>query len=64
MLVLTRKIGEQLIIGDNVRLTVASIDGGKVRLSIEAPRHVEIHREEVWKRIQEFAEPVPTSVSA
>ena len=57
MLVLTRKIGEDILIGDNIRLTISSIDGGKVRLGIVAPRDVEVHREEVYKRIQEFAGP-------
>jgi carbon storage regulator len=63
MLVLTRKIGEEIVIGDNIRLTISSIDGGKVRLGIVAPRDVEIHREEVYKRIQEFAAPVIPAVA-
>jgi carbon storage regulator len=57
MLVLTRKIGEEILIGDNIRLTISSIDGGKVRFGISAPRNVEVHREEVHKRIHEFAAP-------
>ena len=57
MLVLTRKIGEDILIGNNIRLTISSIDGGKVRFGITAPREVEVHREEVYKRIQEFAGP-------
>jgi carbon storage regulator len=63
MLVLTRKIGEEIVIGDNIRLTITSIDGGKVRLGIVAPRDVEIHREEVYKRIQEFAAPAIPAVA-
>ena len=63
MLVLTRKIGEEILIGDNIRLTISSIDGGKVRLGISAPRSVEVHREEVHKRIQEFAAPEAASVA-
>jgi carbon storage regulator len=63
MLVLTRKIGEQILIGDNIRLTIASIDGGKVRFGISAPRNVEVHREEVYKRIQEFAAPATAVVA-
>lgn len=47
MLVLTRKEGEALMIGDQVRLTVLSVKGGQVRVGIEAPRDVEINREEL-----------------
>lgn len=57
MLVLTRKIGEDIVIGGNIRLTISSIDGGKVRLGIVAPRDIDIHREEVHNRIREFADP-------
>jgi carbon storage regulator len=63
MLVLTRKIGEDILIGDNIRLTISSIDGGKVRFGISAPREVEVHREEVYKRIQEFAGPETPAVA-
>jgi carbon storage regulator len=47
MLVLTRKLGEHIHIGDNVVITVAAIDGHRVRLGIEAPRDVHIRREEL-----------------
>ncbi len=50
MLVLTRKLGKRLIIGDTVTVTVVKISGNRIRLGIEAPRDVIIDREEVCKR--------------
>lgn len=52
MLVLSRKSGEQIMIGPNVAVRVVGIQGNCVRLGIVAPRHVPIHREEVFRRIQ------------
>lgn len=52
MLVLTRKVGQQIRIGDDVTVTVVRIQGDKVRLGIDAPAEVVIHREEVRQRIQ------------
>ncbi|WP_169975684.1 carbon storage regulator CsrA [Tautonia rosea] len=52
MLVLSRKIGERIRIGDTVTLTVVRVHGDKVRLGIEAPESVTIHREEVYQRLQ------------
>lgn len=52
MLVLSRKQDEKIIIGDSITLMVISIQGDKVRLGIEAPKHVSIHREEVYDAIQ------------
>ncbi|REJ79794.1 MAG: carbon storage regulator [Planctomycetota bacterium] len=52
MLVLSRKQDEKIIIGDSIKLMVISIQGDKVRLGIEAPKHVSIHREEVYQAIQ------------
>ena len=52
MLVLSRKIGERIRIGDAVTLTVVRIHGDKVRLGIEAPADVAIHREEVYRRLR------------
>lgn len=51
MLVLTRRQGESLVIGDDVRVRVVSVSGGQVRLAIEAPDGVSVHREEVYERI-------------
>jgi carbon storage regulator len=53
MLVLTRKLGEGIIIGDDVTITVVEIKGGNVRIGIEAPRDKKIYRQEVYNRIVE-----------
>lgn len=52
MLILTRNLGESIIIGDDVRVTVLSNQRGQIRLAINAPREVEVHREEIYHRIQ------------
>lgn len=52
MLILTRRVGETLIIGDNVRVTVLGIKGHQVRIGVDAPRDVSVHREEIYMRIQ------------
>ncbi len=51
MLILTRRPGEAVIVGDNVRIAVLDIRGNQVRLGVEAPREVAVHREEVYRRI-------------
>lgn len=53
MLVLTRKLGENIRIGDSVKITVLEVRSGQVKLGIEAPPEVKIHREEIYARIQE-----------
>lgn len=53
MLILTRKLNESITIGDEVKITVLEIEKGHVRLGIDAPRHISIHREEVYERIRE-----------
>ncbi len=53
MLILTRRIGESIIIGQVVKVTVISILGGQVRLGITAPKEVKINREEIHERIME-----------
>jgi len=53
MLVLTRKPGESLRIGDDVRITVVEIDGSNIKIGIDAPRSVAIYREEVYQKIKE-----------
>jgi carbon storage regulator len=51
MLVLTRKVGETVVLGDGIQVTVVEIRGDKVRLGIVAPRHVPIHRQEVYEAV-------------
>ena len=53
MLVLTRKLGENIRIGDTVKITVLEVRSGQVKLGIEAPPEVKVHREEIYARIQE-----------
>ena len=52
MLVLTRRIGETITIGDDIRLTILGIKGNQVRLGIDAPKDIAVHREEIYERIQ------------
>jgi carbon storage regulator (csrA) len=52
MLVLTRKIGEKVMIGDDVTVTILGLFGNHVRLGINAPKSVDIHREEIYVKIQ------------
>ncbi|NLI15023.1 MAG: carbon storage regulator CsrA [candidate division Zixibacteria bacterium] len=53
MLILTRKLGESITIGDNIKITVLGINGKQVKLGILAPDKVSVHREEIYNRIQE-----------
>jgi carbon storage regulator len=53
MLVLTRKAGEGIIIGDDIRITVIELKGGGVRIGIDAPRTTKVHRQEVFDRIKQ-----------
>jgi carbon storage regulator len=53
MLILTRKVGESINIGNDIKVTVVSLEGGQVRLGIEAPRDVIVHREEIFNKILE-----------
>ena len=52
MLILTRRIGETLMIGDDVTVTILNVKGAQVRLGIAAPKDVPVHREEIYRRIQ------------
>jgi len=53
MLVLTRKLNESIQIGDNIEITVLSVQGDQIKLGIKAPRDIEVHRKEVYMAIQE-----------
>ena len=52
MLILTRRVGETLRIGDDVSVTVLGVKGNQVRLGVDAPKDVAVHREEIYQRIQ------------
>ena len=53
MLILTRRVGETLMIGDNVSVTVLRVKGNQVRLGVNAPKDVSVHREEIFERIKQ-----------
>ena len=52
MLILTRRVGETLMIGDDVTITVMGVKGNQVRIGVKAPKDVAVHREEIYDRIQ------------
>lgn len=52
MLILTRRVGETLMVGDEVSITVLGVKGNQVRIGVNAPKHIAVHREEIYQRIQ------------
>lgn len=59
MLILTRKLGETVMVGDNITVTIVGVTGTQVRLGISAPKDVPVHREEIYERIQRERYPTP-----
>jgi len=61
MLILTRRIGETLKIGDNIQVTILGVKGNQVRVGIAAPKSVPVHRQEIYDRVQQSAEAEQTT---
>jgi len=64
MLILTRRVGETLMIGDDVTVTVLGVKGNQVRIGVNAPKNVAVHREEIYDRIKQEQDQEPSSSSS
>ena len=64
MLILTRKVGETLMIGNDISMTVLGVTGNQVRVGVNAPRDVTIHREEIYQRIKESKNSCASEINA
>ena len=64
MLILTRRVGETLMIGDEVTVTVLGVKGNQVRIGVNAPKTVSVHREEIYERIQREKSGDPDAVAS
>ena len=58
MLILTRRVGETIMVGDEVTITVLGVNGNQIRIGIHAPREIAVHRKEVYERIQAESEEI------
>ena len=61
MLILTRRIGESVVIGDDVGITVLGVKGNQVRLGVKAPKEIAVHREEIYERIRHERDQEPVN---
>jgi carbon storage regulator len=59
MLKLTRRVGETLMVGDDVTVTIVGVKANQVRIGISAPKNIAVHREEIYERIQRERHPAP-----
>ena len=62
MLILTRRVGETVVIGEDVSVTVLGVKGNQIRLGINAPKDVSVHRQEIYERIQNEAAEAPAKL--
>jgi carbon storage regulator len=63
MLILTRRVGETVMIGENIAITVLGVKGNQVRIGIKAPKDTPVHREEIFERIRKENEEMPSVVN-